>query len=162
MENKLSSLTGQNLLRKQHVLITAESCTAGLIASTIAETSGSSQWLEGGFVVYTPEAKHRFLDVSYKTIEEFNITSENVAYEMACGALEKSCKATVAIAVTGIAGPTGGTKEIPVGTVCIAWARVNGEHIQVLTERCLFTGSRNEIREKVVTHSLKKLNSLIS
>lgn len=161
MENNISEVVGQNLLKKNLKLITAESCTAGLIAATVAETAGSSKWLEGGFVVYTPDTKHQFLGVSYDTIEKYDITSEEVAYEMAYGALENTYLANVAIAVTGVAGPSGGTEEIPVGTVCIAWARLNGEHIQVLTEKCFFEGSRNEIREKVVQYSLEKLNELI-
>lgn len=158
----LSKEIGQKLLDSKKRLITAESCTAGLIASTVAETSGSSQWLEGGFIVYTPEAKHKFLGVHYDTIEKYNITSEEVAYEMAKGALENSYSANIAIAVTGVAGPGGGTEEIPVGTVCIAWARVYGEDIQVFTEKCFFEGSRNEIRQKVVEYSLVKLNDLLA
>lgn len=160
MENNISTLIGKKLLENKQVLITAESCTAGLIASRIAETSGSSKWLEGGFIVYSPEAKNKFLSVSLDTIEKFNITSEQVAYEMAVGALENSYSATVSIAVTGVAGPNGGTEDIPVGTVCIAWARVYGEDIQVLTETCFFSGSRNEIREKTVEYSLNKLIEL--
>lgn len=162
MENDISQIIGKTLLENKYRLITAESCTAGLIASTVAETSGSSQWLEGGFVVYTPETKHKFLGVNYDTIEKYDITSEEVAYQMAEGALENSYLANVAIAVTGVAGPNGGTKEIPVGTVCIAWARVHGEHIQVITEKCFFEGTRNEIRKKVVQYSLEKLNALLA
>jgi PncC family amidohydrolase len=150
------------LLASGKKLITAESCTAGLISSTVAETPGSSSWLEGGFVVYTPQAKNKFLNVSLESIEKFNITSEQVAFEMAYGAIEKSVDANVSIAVTGVAGPSGGTEEIPVGTVCIAWARVYGEDIQVMTEKCFFEGSRNEIREKVVNYSLSKLIELLN
>lgn len=162
MENNISQIIGNKLLEKKLKLVTAESCTAGLISATVAETSGSSKWLEGGFVVYTPETKNQFLGVSYDTIEKYDITSEEVAYEMAYGALENTYLANVAIAVTGVAGPGGGTEAIPVGTVCIAWARVNGEHIQVITEKCFFEGSRNDIREKVVQYSLEKLNELIA
>lgn len=157
----LSKKLGKVLLSSNKKLITAESCTAGLIASKVAEISGSSQWLEGGFVVYTPEMKHQYLNVSYDTIDKFNITSEEVAYEMAEGALENGCHANIAIAVTGVAGPSGGTEEIPVGTVCIAWARIYGENIQIITEKCLFEGTRNEIREKVVHYSLEKLIYLL-
>lgn len=162
MENELALEVGKKLLEKNQILITAESCTAGLIAATVADIAGSSKWLEGGFIVYTPETKHQFLGVSYQTIEDFNITSEEVAYEMAEGALESAYNATVAIAVTGVAGPSGGTDKIPVGTVCIAWARIHGEDIQVLTEKCMFSGTRNEIRQQVVQYSLKKLNELMS
>lgn len=161
MLENISELVGKKLLEKNYKLITAESCTAGLIASTVAETSGSSQWLEGGFVVYTPETKKKFLGVSLDTIEKYNITSEEVVYEMAEGALENSYNANLAIAVTGVAGPNGGTEEIPVGTVCIAWARVYGEHIQIMTEKCSFKGTRNEIREQVVKYSLEKLLEIL-
>lgn len=161
MENNISQLIGKSLLEKNLKLVTAESCTAGLIAATVAETAGSSKWLQGGFIVYTPETKNQFLGVSYNTIIKYDMTSEEVAYEMAYGALENSDLANVAIAVTAIAGPGGGTEGIPVGTVCIAWARVNGEHIQVLTETCYFEGSRNEIRQKVAQYSLEKLHELI-
>lgn len=157
----LSEQVGQALLKSCKKLITAESCTAGLISSKVADTPGSSSWLEGGFVVYTPQAKNKYLGVSLDTIEKFDITSEEVAFEMAYGAIENSVDANVAIAVTGVAGPSGGTKEIPVGTVCIAWARVYGEDIQVITEKCFFEGSRNEIREKVVNYSLEKLLNLL-
>ena len=159
--NNISEKIGFLLSKTHNILITAESCTAGLIASTIAETSGSSNWLEGGFVVYTPQAKEKFLNVDLKTIEKYDITSEEVAYQMAYGALENSINATMSIAVTGVAGPNGGTREIPVGTVCIAWATYNKENIQVITEKKLFSGSRNEIRNKVVEYSLNKLISLI-
>jgi len=157
----LSQKVGEVLLKANKKLVTAESCTAGLISGTVAETPGSSSWLEGGFVVYTPQAKNKYLNVSLETIEHFNITSEEVAFEMAHGAIENSVDANVAIAVTGVAGPAGGTEEIPVGTVCIAWARVYGEDIQIITEKCFFEGSRNEIREKVVEYSLSKLIELL-
>lgn len=135
------------------VLATAESCTAGLISATVAMTSGSSGWLDSGFVVYTAEAKHRMLDVKYQTIEKFNITSVNVAGEMAIGALLKS-NANLVIAVTGVAGPNGGTEEIPVGTVAIGYATKIGDIIYTKEELCLFSGDRNEIREQVVQKSL--------
>ena len=86
----ISKKVGELLLASGKKLITAESCTAGLISSTVAETPGSSSWLEGGFVVYTPQAKNKFLNVSLESIEKFNITSEQVAFEMAYGAIEMS------------------------------------------------------------------------
>lgn len=141
---------------KKHglVVVTAESCTAGLISSTIAMTPGSSQWLDRGFVVYTAEAKNEVLGVNLDTIKKYNITSEQVAKEMVLGALKNS-KANLALAVTGLAGPIGGTNEIPVGTVCMAWKLNKDERKMLKTQTKLFTGNRNSIREQVVEYMLK-------
>ena len=138
------------------VVTTAESCTAGLISATIAMTSGSSAWLDRAFVVYTPDAKHEMLGVKYSTIEEKNITSEDVAREMASGALSRSA-ANVSISVTGVAGPGGGTDAIPVGTVCMAYEIKKGTQSYKFSETVVFSGTRNEIREKVVAHTLGQL-----
>jgi nicotinamide-nucleotide amidase len=160
-ENTLSENLGLILKNKGLVLVTAESCTAGLIASTVADTAGSSAWLDGGFIVYTPEMKNKLLQVSLKSIEQYNITSEQVAYEMAYGAIVNSDKANVSISVTGVAGPGGGSDDIPVGTVCFGFARVYGEDIQVFTEKKFFKGNRNEIRQQVVYYALNKLTNLL-
>jgi PncC family amidohydrolase len=143
--------------------VTAESCTAGLISATIANVPGSSAWLDRGYVVYTPEAKCEMLGVAMETIEEFNITSENVAREMSLGALDRS-NANFSFAVTGIAGPAGGTEEIPVGTICMAWCYNRGVENKIImnSETKLFIGSRNEIRESVVIYMIKKAIVLIS
>lgn len=143
------------------ILTTAESCTAGLISATVAMTSGSSAWLDRAFVVYTPEAKCEMLDVNLETIEQHNITSKEVALEMASGALKKSL-ANVSISVTGVAGPNGGTEEIPVGTVCMAWCFFQDVKLLGFAETKVFSGSRNEIREQVVEHTLRKLMALYS
>lgn len=148
-------------LKKEHLLLaTAESCTAGLIASTIAKTAGSSAWLDAGFVVYSPEAKNTMLDVQFQTIETYNITSEQVAKEMALGAIRKS-RANVAVSTTGVAGPSGGTKEIPVGTVCFAWAHQVHERINCMMQTVCFTGSRNQIRAAATHHALEQLVLLL-
>jgi nicotinamide-nucleotide amidase len=149
----LSKKIGMFLKENNLVLSTAESCTAGLISSTLAQTPGSSAWLDSGFIVYTPSAKNKMLEVSFETIEKFNITSEEVAKEMATGAIKNSL-ANVSVAVTGVAGPGGGTKDIPVGTVCLAWCFVKNNNIIVLTEKVFFSGDRNEIREKVCEYAL--------
>lgn len=153
MEN-LSKQFGEFCKQKGFNAVTAESCTAGLISATIAMTPGSSAWLDRGFVVYTPEAKNEMLGVKFSIIDKFDITSEEVAKEMAIGALGKS-SANIAFAVTGLAGPTGGTEKIPVGTVCMAWA-VKKTTIEIITETKIFNGSRNEIRESVVKYMLHK------
>lgn len=149
----LSRQFGEQCVASGIKVVTAESCTAGLIGSTIAMTPGSSAWLDRGFIVYTADAKHEMLGVSHATIKDFDITSVQVAKEMAVGALNRS-KANLALAVTGLAGPAGGTDAIPVGTVCMAWA-FKGEHAPIVTLQSLvFTGSRNQIREAVVRHML--------
>jgi nicotinamide-nucleotide amidase len=153
MEN-LSKQFGDFCLKKEFKVVTAESCTAGLISATIAMTPGSSAWLDRGFVVYTAQAKNEMLGVNFSTIENFDITSEEVAKEMAIGALINS-SANLALAVTGLAGPSGGTEKIPVGTVCMAWATKTPE-LKVITETRIFGGSRNEIREQVVEYMMHK------
>lgn len=142
------------------ILTTAESCTAGLISATVAMISGSSAWLESGFVVYTPEAKARTLGVKLNTIEIFNITSCEVAKEMAQGAMSNS-NANLSIAVTGVAGPNGGTKEIPVGTVAMSWILKTKNNTVTVAHKKIFSGTRNEIREKVVIHVLQEAIKLI-
>jgi nicotinamide-nucleotide amidase len=161
IDNKISTQVGMYLKQYALVLATAESCTAGLIAATIAETSGSSQWLDAGFVVYSAEAKEKSLGVSLNTISKYNITSCEVAKEMSLGAIQKS-RANVAIAVTGVAGPSGGTLEIPVGTICMSWAFLINTEIKSFEETKVFSGSRNEVREAIVEYTLKKLMEIHS
>lgn len=144
-------------------LVTMESLTAGLIASTVANMPGSSAYLDGGFVVYTPEMKIS-LGVNATTIKKYSVVSIQVAKEMAMAALIKSPKSTVAISVTGVAGPSGGTLDTPVGTVC--WAVCYNNPAKNIDELIhgqeLFSGSRNEIRQQTVDFVLKKAILLIS
>lgn len=151
-----SQQIGNYLLNNKLLLTTAESCTAGLISSILAETAGSSAWLDSGFVVYSPQAKHQSLGVKFETINKFNITSEEVALEMAVGALKNS-RANIAVSTTGVAGPSGGTKQIPVGTVCIAWILKHNTKLISYTETKVFEGSRNQIRRKAAKYALNKL-----
>lgn len=155
---ELSKKFGEFCLDKKIKVVTAESCTAGLIGATIAMTPGSSSWLDRGFIVYTPEAKKDMLGVSFDTIRKYDITSVEVAKAMAWGALRNS-RANLSLAVTGVAGPSGGTKEIPVGTVCMAWIFGWSENGTIL-EKKVFSGSRNEVREAVVRHMLEKAMEL--
>lgn len=136
-------------------LVTAESCTAGLIASTLAETPGSASWLECSFVTYSPEAKISCLGVNKETIERFNLTSEEVAREMAEGALRVS-RANVAIADTGLAGP-GGDGDIPVGTVCFAWSFQQGDVVATYSETRRFPGERNEVRQAAAEYAINRI-----
>ena len=144
------------LLARRHMLATAESCTGGMIAAACTDLSGSSQWFERGFVTYSNEAKAEMLAVPPGLIEEHGAVSESVARAMADGALAHS-RAQVSLAVTGVAGPTGGTKAKPVGTVWFAWC-VGGE---THSEMQHFAGDRAAVRMATVRYALKRLLSLL-
>ncbi|NWL76495.1 ompetence-damaged protein [Pseudomonas taiwanensis] len=130
-------------------LATAESCTAGLMASMLAEVSGSGSVLVCGFVVYAPEAKERLLGVNPRTIEQFGLTSEEVTREMAIGALHAS-RADIALANTGLAEADG---EMD-GVQCFACAMRLEDHEGVVSETVRFDGERNEVREAAARHAL--------
>lgn len=138
------------------LLVTAESCTAGLIAATLADMPGAGQLLDCAFVVYSPEAKQRCLSVSPRTLEHHNLTSEAVAREMALGALRLS-RANLAIANTGVADSV--DDAIPVGTQCFAWAFVPPSNIGLLlfSETRRFDGTRNAIREASAVYALQRI-----
>ncbi len=144
------------LLARGWMLATAESCTGGMIAAACTDLSGSSQWFERGFVTYSNEAKAEMLAVPPGLIEEHGAVSESVARAMADGALAHS-RAQVSLAVTGIAGPTGGTEAKPVGTVWFAWC-VGGE---THSEMQHFAGDRAAVRMATVRYALKRLLSLL-
>lgn len=136
------------------VLVTAESCTAGLIASRLAEVPGAGQVLESAFVVYDPKSKQRCLGVSAETLDRHNLTSEPVALEMARGALRHS-DANLAIANTGVADDA--DPAVKPGTQCFAWGFREGKRTQVFTETKLFDGNRNEIREAAADYALRRI-----
>jgi PncC family amidohydrolase len=140
----------------QLMLTTAESCTAGLIAAHLADIPGAGKLLDSAFVTYSVEAKERKLGVSHATIERCNLTSEEVASEMAYGALRDS-PANLAIANTGVTDDT--DPAIPAGTQCFAWlfAAANGQPAKLFTATKQFTGDRNEIREQAARHALSKI-----
>ncbi len=144
------------LLARGWMLATAESCTGGMIAAACTDLAGSSQWFERGFVTYSNEAKAEMLAVPPGLIEEHGAVSEPVARAMADGALAHS-RAQVSLAVTGIAGPTGGTEAKPVGTVWFAWC-VGGE---THSEMQHFAGDRAAVRMATVRYALKRLLSLL-
>ena len=144
------------LLARRHLLATAESCTGGMIAAACTDLSGSSQWFERGFVTYSNEAKAEMLGVPPGLIEQHGAVSEPVARAMADGALAHS-RARVSLAVTGVAGPTGGTEAKPVGTVWFAWC-VGGE---THSEMQHFAGDRAAVRVATVRYALKRLLSLL-
>jgi nicotinamide-nucleotide amidase len=146
----LSAELGALLRERGWRITTAESCTGGLIAGAITTTSGSSGWFETGFVTYSNEAKSMLLGVPEATLRAHGAVSPETARAMATGALERT-GADIAIAVTGVAGPTGGTPDKPVGMVCVAWALRDGL-VDSMTRR--FAGDRAAIRAASVVAAL--------
>ncbi|PIY29311.1 MAG: damage-inducible protein CinA [Comamonadaceae bacterium CG_4_9_14_3_um_filter_60_33] len=144
------------LLERRWLLCTAESCTGGLIAAACTDLAGSSNWFERGFVTYSNAAKIELLGVDAALIERHGAVSEAVARAMATGALAYS-RAQVAIAVTGVAGPTGGSADKPVGTVWFGFALPGG----VRSELQRFEGDRAGVRQATVQHALNRLNELL-
>ncbi|HCY15218.1 MAG: damage-inducible protein CinA [Curvibacter sp. GWA2_64_110] len=144
------------LLQRQRMLSTAESCSGGLIAAACTDLSGSSNWFERGFVTYSNAAKSEQLGVPSALIETHGAVSEEVARAMATGAIKQS-HAQVAVAVTGVAGPTGGTAEKPVGLVWFGFALPG----RVLTEKMHFAGDRAAVRAATVRHALLRLLELL-
>lgn len=140
----------QALVERRLMLATAESCTGGWIAQVCTSIAGSSQWFERGFVTYSNHAKRELLDVSAGILARHGAVSERTARAMAEGALTRS-RARAVLAVTGIAGPAGGTPEKPVGLVWFAWA---GKDHAPLTRKYQFTGDREAIRRQSVAIAL--------
>lgn len=132
------------------MITTVESCTGGLIAARLVNVSGASNVFSEGYVTYSEDAKTKMVGVNPETIKKYNVVSEEVAYEMASGGA-KTANADVAVSVTGVAGPLGGTKDIPVGTVCIGVYYKN----KVITEKFLFNGDRLQIRNQAVDKALE-------
>jgi PncC family amidohydrolase len=154
----VSRNAAQYLKQQGLVVVTAESCTAGLIASRLAEVPGAGGILEGAFVVYDPKAKQRYLGVRKETMDRYNLTSEEVALEMARGALAHS-DANVAIANTGVTDDA--DPAIRPGTQCFAWVFRTGPLTQeAFTETKVFEGSRNAIREASAGYALQRVVDL--
>jgi len=156
------------LLQRGWLLATAESCTGGLIAAACTDVAGSSQWFERGFVSYSNDAKQDMLGVPAAMLSQHGAVSEPVAQAMVLGTLNHS-QAQVALAVTGIAGPTGGSKTKPVGTVCFAWAlptdggpTVGAETAWVKVQTCHFEGDRAAVRLATQQHALSELLMLLN
>ncbi len=144
------------LLKKRWLLATAESCTGGLIAAACTDLAGSSAWFERGFVTYSNAAKIELLDVDAALIAQHGAVSEAVARAMAQGVLAKS-RAQVAVSVTGVAGPTGGSAAKPVGTVWFGFAT----SANVVTETRLFEGDRAAVRQATVQHAFERLIAVV-
>ena len=139
------------------MLACAESCTGGWVSEVVTATAGSSEWFERGFVTYSNTAKQEMLGVSTETLATWGAVSEETARAMALGALANSA-AQVALAITGVAGPGGGSPGKPVGTVCFAWCR---ESRLIISETQHFAGERETIRRQAVMHSLNGLLALL-
>ncbi|OGA75704.1 MAG: damage-inducible protein CinA [Betaproteobacteria bacterium RIFCSPLOWO2_12_FULL_66_14] len=153
----LATLVGAKLRANGLMLTTAESCTGGWVAQAVTAIAGSSEWFERGFVTYSDAAKQEMLGVSARTLAAHGAVSEETAREMAAGALAHS-RAQVAVAITGIAGPTGGSPEKPLGLVCFAWAAQDG----VLdAETRQFNGDRESVRRQSVIAALQGMLELL-
>ena len=154
---QLAEQVGVALKSRALMLATAESCTGGGIGAAITAVPGSSEWYERGFITYTNLAKQEMLGVEAATLDNHGAVSEETAREMALGALRHS-HAEVAVAISGIAGPSGGTPDKPVGTVCFAWATQNGA---LYSEKYLFPGDRRDVRHQAVTMALEGVLALL-
>ncbi|MCB2263372.1 MAG: CinA family protein [Candidatus Thiosymbion ectosymbiont of Robbea hypermnestra] len=155
--DELALVLGPRLRAAGLMLATAESCTGGWVSKVVTDVPGSSAWFDRGFVTYDDRAKREMLGVPAVAITDHGAVSEEVALAMAQGALAHS-RAGVALAITGIAGPTGGTEDKPVGTVCFAWVRAGR---RPLTRRMRFAGSREQVRRQSVRFALEQLLELI-
>ena len=143
----------KKLLQGKRRLSVAESCTGGWLAKELTDIAGSSQWFDRGFVTYSNAAKHEMLGVLLQTIEQSGAVSEEVVCEMALGVLEHS-PADVAVAISGIAGPGGGSVDKPVGTVWFAWCMRNDVPV---AQKKIFPGDRNAVREAAVKYAVEHL-----
>jgi nicotinamide-nucleotide amidase len=155
--DELARRLAEQLKAAAAVLATAESCTGGWAAQVVTSVAGSSAWFDRGFVTYSNAAKQELLGVRAETLERHGAVSEETAREMARGALERS-RATVSLAITGVAGPGGGSLEKPVGTVCLAWARAG----EVKSETRRFPGNRESVRRQSVIAALEGLLALLA
>jgi len=148
---------GDQLIQKGWSLVTAESCTGGWIAQTATAIAGSSAWFDRGFVTYSNRSKVEVLGVAESTIETYGAVSAEVAREMAYGALV-AAKVEIAVAVTGIAGPEGGTLDKPVGTVWFGWCTKGKDPV---SQMMCFEGDRRRIRARTVVSAFAGLFGLL-
>jgi nicotinamide-nucleotide amidase len=154
---KLAAEVGKALLTRKIYITTAESCTGGGVSYYLTAIPGGSQWFDRGFITYSNEAKIEQIGVDPATIERFGAVSKEVAMEMAEGALKHSM-ADISVAITGIAGPEGGSADKPVGTVWIAWNR-RGYRAQASVE--IFRGDRHAVREQTIAAALRGVQELL-
>ncbi|MBC7757117.1 MAG: CinA family protein [Bdellovibrio sp.] len=159
--DELANALGAALKARGFKLALAESCTGGMVAQVVTSVAGSSAWFDRGFVTYSNAAKIEMLGVRAETLEKFGAVSEETASEMALGCLKKGAlknsHSQIAVSVTGIAGPDGGSADKPVGTVCFGFA-FNG---QITTVTQNFSGNRQQIRQQAVRFVLASLNQTL-
>jgi nicotinamide-nucleotide amidase len=151
------------LLERGWKIALAESCTGGLVGAILTDLAGSSDWFERGYITYSNTAKSQCLDVPMEMIESFGAVSEQVARAMAEGA-RRNANVNVAISITGIAGPTGGSPEKPVGTVCFGWAinkNIQSDEVNTTVITKQFSGDRKAVREQARDYALSKLLELL-
>lgn len=153
---------GEYLTQHSGWVVTAESCTGGLIGGALTSVVGSSGWFDRGWITYTNRAKQEQLGVAEQTIEDFGAVSEPVARQMAAGALAMAPKATLAMAVTGIAGPGGGSVTKPVGLVWFGFAKRTQEDVVVSSVHQVFEGSRQAVRQATVEFALRQALAWLS
>lgn len=162
-QHELARALALTLISRAWKIALAESCTGGLVCSTLTDLAGSSNWLERGYITYSNAAKSECLDVPVETIESFGAVSEEVAKAMAEGAL-RNANVNAAISITGIAGPTGGSPEKPVGTVCFGWAikeNIGNDVINTATLTKHFNGDRQIVREQARDFALSQFLELL-
>ncbi|AHB04350.1 MULTISPECIES: CinA family protein [Pandoraea] len=147
---QLSVRVGNRLRDERLMLVTAESCTGGLVAAAITDISGSSHWFERGFVTYSNQAKTEMIGVPAELIDKHGAVSEPVARAMAEGALLNS-RAQISLSITGVAGPGGGTADKPVGMVCFGWS----DRVTTVVETKHFKGDRTQVRSQAAQHALR-------
>ncbi len=160
MESKITNIikeVSSCLLDNKVFLVTAESCTGGMISSFCTAQAGSSAWFYGGFVSYHNQAKVDFLGVAEQTLKQYGAVSKQTVEEMCAGALDRSM-ADCVIAVSGVAGPGGGTEINPVGSV---WIGVQIKGNEAMIKKYWFSGSRDSVRKQTVYQSLKNLLLLL-
>lgn len=153
---RLSRRVGEALLATGDVLVTAESCTGGWIGEVVTMVSGSSRWFDRGYITYSNAAKEAVLGVPAATLAKHGAVSEPTVLAMVDGALRASA-ATLAVAVSGVAGPSGGTPEKPVGLVCLAWGRSDGARHSVTVR---LPGDREAVRRATVVRALEEVVAL--
>ena len=154
----LAQSLGQQLKLAGWSLATAESCTGGWVAKVLTDVEGSSAWFDRGFVTYTNESKQEMLGVSATTLSTHGAVSEDTVLEMARGAIAHS-HADLSLAISGIAGPGGGSLEKPVGTVCLAWANRDG---WLESRREIFPGDRQAVRMQAVFTALQGMQNKVA
>ncbi|OGT84355.1 MAG: damage-inducible protein CinA [Gammaproteobacteria bacterium RIFCSPLOWO2_02_FULL_61_13] len=154
---ELATRLAELLLHSGLKLVSAESCTGGGLAHAVTAVPGSSRWFERGFVTYSNDSKRELLGVSAATLQDFGAVSEQTAVAMAVGALHQS-HGDISVAITGIAGPDGGSADKPVGTVCLAWAQGSGA---TRSAQVLLPGDRDAIRDQSVALALQGLLDMV-